>query len=298
MNKVQAQKTPAPGHSKLVKRIVAILSLALLLFWIISMFIGMASAHAQLAAHSLSEGPMRRHPPTPSPTLSVVPSSTASATPAPAPSPTLTTVPLTKATIPANTTTLSSMTGQAVANVERTPGATPSTGSTVSPAVPNGEGDSVLPLAIGIGIAAGLLLLAVGLVLRIGLLSARKRKLPPSGAALWQCVRPTDQDGDLSSSCSDVADALPHTPGKSFPSRMEGLLITKPPVPKRRSIVLTPHFSRPTRLKALYPTDSPPVAEDRSSTLPGQNGRSIVTIRERAREREKKLNNREVAQFT
>lgn len=323
MNKAQEQETPrrlfllwlrrrhpsvptsssaTPGHSKLVNRIVAILSLAFLLFWVIGMSIGMVSVHAltstQLAAHALSEGPTKRHPPSPTPT--------ASATPAPAPSPTFTTTPPTRTTVPvkatpAVTATMSSMAGQAAASPDQTPTATPPTSSTVSTAVPHEEESTALPLTIEIGIATGLLLLAVGLALRIRLMSARKGKLPPSGAAPWQRVRPADPDDSMGSSHSSGqplaildADAFSHTTSKSFPSRT----IAKSPVPKRQSMVLVGHFSRPTRLKALHPNDLSPVARDRSSTSTRQNSRSIVTIRERAREREKKHNDRKMAQYT
>lgn len=285
------------------KAMVAIRSLALLLFWVIGVLAVITSAYAltptQLSARSVSEQPTRRHPPTPSPTLTVTPSSTASAAPTPAPSPALTATPTMRATVPANATppvkatALSSVMGTAAGSPGRIPGATPPTSSIGSPADPQKGENTILPLAIGIGISAGLLLVAVGLALRIGLMPARKRKLPPSGAAPWQRVRPADLDNGVSSSRSSgqplaLTGVLPNGTSKRNASRMEGLLITKPTVPERRSMALARHFLRPARLKALHTNDSPPVARGKSPTLTRQNNRTMSTIRERARERDKK----------
>src|SRR5712691_952459 len=142
------------------KAMVAILSLALLLFWVIGVLAVMTSAYAltstQLSARSVSEQPARRHPPTPSPTLTVTPSSTASATPTPAPSPALTATPTMRATVPVNATppvkatVLSSVMGTAAGSPGGTPGATPPTSSIGSPADPQKGENTILPLAIGI----------------------------------------------------------------------------------------------------------------------------------------------------
>ena len=243
---------------------------------------------SSLLVHS-SERPAKRHPPSPTPT--VVPSSTASATPAPASSPTFTATPTTKATVPANATppvkaTMFSVMGKASGSPRRTPGAMPPTSSTGSPAVPQkGEG-AVLPLAIGIGIAAGLLLMAVGLALRIGLRPARKRKLSPSGAAPWAARAPTDLDECISNSRSSgqplaMTDALPHATGKSIPSRTEGSLTTNPPVAKRRSMVLAQHFLRPTRLKALHTNES--VTRSQGQSLKSNHTRASKGERKKTR---------------
>ena len=200
-------------RGRLVNRLTAALVPALLLFAVRGILIGMMSVSALIPAHAWSDGPTRGHPPAPSPTPSAipsptasvtpaptpfaVPSPTASATPAPAPSPALTTTPAAKATVPVKATpavaaALSSVRGQAAAGPGRTPGATPPTGSTLSPAVSSRGQRALLLLALGMGLA-GLLLLAVGLALRIGPKPARKRGLAPGGdrpLAARACDRP------------------------------------------------------------------------------------------------------------
>ncbi len=89
-----------------------------------------------------------------------------------------------------------------------------------------------MPLVIGIlsGIAAVALLVAGGLwLLRQWLMPVRKVKVPPSGAAPWQRVRPTSLPGSMNSP-GDQSQQFPTTDAflpatrNSMPSRRGGLV--------------------------------------------------------------------------
>ena len=89
-----------------------------------------------------------------------------------------------------------------------------------------------MPLVIGIliGIAAVVLLVAGGLwVLRQWLMPVRKVKVPPSGAAPWQRVRPTSLPGSMNSPGDrrqpfPTTDAFLPATRNSLPSRRGGLV--------------------------------------------------------------------------
>ncbi len=104
--------------------------------------------------------------------------------------------------------------------------ATPSTRSTSSavqhPSRVQQKGEvgfSPLVRGILIGIAAVVLLAAVGLLLLLKwLMPVKWVKLPPSGAAPWQRVRPTSLHGNMNSS-SDSTQQLPTTDAFIPPAR-------------------------------------------------------------------------------
>src|SRR5712692_349102 len=193
-----------PERGRLGNAMVALLSLALLLFSFIRMLAVTAGAYAltphQLSASSLAGRPTKTPPARHSPTPTTVPS------PSPPPT-TIATVP-TSVTPPAKATTPSA-TGKPGGSQRLTPVSTPSTSSTSSPPVQHPSrvqqkaGDAFLPLVIGTlsGIAAVVLLVAGGRwLLRQWLMPVRKVKLPPSGAAPWQRVRTTSLPGSMNSS--------------------------------------------------------------------------------------------------
>ena len=302
-------------HHGLGNRMIVILSLALSLFSAMGLLAAetgaYASAPAPLSARPSSEGPWKRHTPTPLPTLTMVPtltalpSPTASATSAPPPSPTFVATPTIIATTTVQATapvkaTVPSMTGEVGGNPVLTPGTDPPSRSDGSSPVSSGKAGILFPLTLSFAIC--ILLVAVGLALRtsllpagkrITLLPARKKKLPPSGAAPWQRVRPADLDDsvgddDAAGKPAAMTTALPHPLDKNISSRTRALLtLTGHRVPKRRSAVQVRHFLRPTRLNALSTGNRSPATEQPLSPLPEQKTRRGVTIRERARERQR-----------
>jgi hypothetical protein len=201
-----------------------------------------------LTPHQLSAGPLTGKPkgtPSPrhSPTPTALPSPTASATPSPAPSPTFTAPPTTIATARASApppikATTPSPTGKPRVSHRQTPVSPPPTGSLVvqPPSQIQQQGRAAfLPLLV-IGILSGIailaLLVAVGLLLlQKWLMPVRKVKLPPSGAAPWQRVRPTSLHGSMDSSGSSM---------QQFPTTDAFLPVTSNSVPSRKG------FSSPT----------------------------------------------------
>src|SRR5713226_8389363 len=236
-----ASSSVMPERSRLGNAIVAVLSLALLLFSLAGVLAVITGAYAltpnQLSAPSLAAGPMKRPPPRQSPTPTTVPSSTATAMP----SPTFIATPTTMATVPASATppikaTAPSVAGK-VGGSQRLPVSTPLSSATGSPALQQKEQGAFLPLVMGI--AAVVLLVIIGLVLRRWLMPVRKAKLPPSGAAPWQRVRTTGLDDSMNSS-GYGRQKLPgtyaflRTTKNIIPSRMKVSSTTRHFVPKRR----------------------------------------------------------------
>jgi hypothetical protein len=280
------------GRGRLRNAIVAVLSLALLLFSLAGVLAVITGAYAltpnQISAPSLVAGPMRRPPPWRSPTPTTVPSSTATAMP----SPTFIATPTTMATVPASATppvktTVTSIAGK-VGESQRLPVSTPLSSSTGGPAFYQKEQSAFLPLVMGI--AAVVLLVITGLALRRWLVPVRKVKLPPSGAAPWQRVRPTGLDDSMNSpgyggQKLPGTNACLRTTKNIIPSRMKVSSTTSHFAAKRRSASPAQHFLKPTRLKAINKSDLP--ASARASILAGQNSQPVTTIRERAKKREK-----------
>lgn len=227
-----------PSHA-----LVAVPSLALLLFALIGLLTAITGAYAltpnQLSASSLAGRPTKTPSPRRSPTPTTVPSPTATATPSPAPSPTFIATPTTRATVPASVAppaqaTTPSATGKPGGGQWPTPVSTPR--------VQHKEGDAFFPLVILSGIAAVALLVAVGLwLLRQWLMPVRKVKVPPSGAAPWQRVRTTSLNGNITSSV-DRRQQLPTTYAFLPATRLPiGILVSHEPS--------GPHWQsmRPTR---------------------------------------------------
>ena len=234
-----------PGRGRLSHALGAVLALALLLFAVLGLLTAITGASArtpnQLSARAWAGRPTKTPPPRRSPTPTTVPSPTAPATPAPALSPTFTATPTTKATVPASAAppvkaTTPSATGKPGGSPRPTPASTPSTPSTPSTGSPTvhhpsrvqhkGEG-AFLPLVLGTlsGIAAVALLVAGGR----WLLSVRKVKGPPSGAAAWQRVRTTSPPGSMNSPGDwrqpfPTTDAFLPATRTSLPSRSGGLV--------------------------------------------------------------------------
>ncbi len=294
-----APSSMMPERGRLGNAIVAVLSLTLLLFSLTGMLAVMTGAYAltpnQLSTTSLAAGPMKRPPPRQSPTPTTVPSSTATAMP----SPTFIATPTTMATVPVSATppikaTAPSVTGKVGGSQRPTPASTPLSSSTgslaVQQAVQQKKQGAFLPLVMVMGIAAVVLLVVIGLVLRRWLMPARKVKLPPSGAAPWQRMHTTGLDGSMNGSgygrqkLPDT-DVFLRTTKNILPSRKEVSSTTNHCVPKRRSPSPAQHFLKPTRLKAINKSDLPTAAIE--SHLTGQNSQSVVTIRERAKKRER-----------
>src|SRR5258708_7561033 len=209
----RASSPVIPGCGRLSHALVAVLSLALLLFSLIGMLAAITGAHALIAnrlsvssaAARPTKTPPSRHAPTPTTVLS--PTFTAPPT-------TITTV-ATSATPPVKATTPPVVRQPGGSQMHRSV-ATPSTHST-SGAVQHpsrvqqkGEvGFSPLVRGILIGIAAVVLLAAVGLLLLLKwLMPVKWVKLPPSVAAPWQRVRPTSLHGNMNGS----TDATQHVP--------------------------------------------------------------------------------------
>ena len=283
-----APSSVIPERGRLRNAIVAVLSLALLLFSLAGILAVITGAYAltpnQPSAPSLAAGPMKRPPPRQYPTPTTVPS--------PIPSPTFIATPTTIATVPASATppikaTAPSVTGK-VGGSQRLPVSTPLSSSTGSPALHQKEQGAFLPLVMGI--AAVVLLVIIGLVLWRWLMPVRKMKLPPSGAAPWQRVRTTGLDDSMNSS-GYGGQKLPgtyaclRTTKNIIPSRMKVSSTTRHFVPKRPSTSPAQHFLKPTRLKAINKSDLP--ASARASILTRQNSQPVTTIRERAKKREK-----------
>ncbi len=207
-----APSSVMPERGRLGHALVAVLSLALLLFALLGLLTAITGAYAltpnQLSASSLAGRPTKTPPPRRSPTPTTVPSPTATATPSVAPSPTFIATPTTRATVPASVAapaqaTTPSATGKHGGSQRPTPVSTPR--------VQQKEGDAFFPLAILSGIAAVALLVAVGLwLLRQWLMPMRKVKLPPSGAAPWQRMRTPSLPGNITSSV-DRRQQLPTT---------------------------------------------------------------------------------------
>jgi hypothetical protein len=229
-------KTPAPSpvlleRGRLGNARVVVLALALLLFSLLGMITAITGANAltpqQVAARPLggkpTGTPSPRHSPTPtalpSPTATATLSPTATATPSAAPSPTFTAAPTTiapaRATAPASAAPPAKAATPSPTEKPRvihgqTPVSPLPTSSTGGPAVHplsriQQQGRvAFLPLVVmGIlsGVATCALLVAVGrLLLRKWLMPVRKVKVPPSGAAPWQRVRPTSPPGSMDSS--------------------------------------------------------------------------------------------------
>jgi hypothetical protein len=236
---------------RLGSALVVVLALALLLFSSLGMVPAITGVSAlaphQLSARSLSGKPTGTPSPRHSPTPTALPSPTATATLSPAPSPTFTASPTTIATgrapAPASapppiTATTSSPTRKPRASQRQTPVSPPSTGSPAvqPPSRVQQQGRvAFLPLVVmGIlsGIATCALLGAVGMVLlRKWLLPVRKVKLPPSGAAAWQRMRPTSLPGSIDSSGSSM---------QPFPTTEASLPAARNSIPSRKE------FSSPT----------------------------------------------------
>jgi len=269
----------------------AVLSLALLLFSSLGLLAAITDASArtpnQLSARSWAERPTKTPPPGRSPTPTTVPS------------PTLTAPPTTVATVPARATppvkaTTPPVGRQPGGSQRRRPLSTLPTSTTSSPAVhqlsrvqQQGEG-ALFPLVLGIltGIAAVGLLVAVGRsLLRKWLLPMRKVKVPPSGAAPWQRVRPTSLQSSMDSAAS-CRQHLPRTDAFipvariTIPSRPS---TTSQGVPKWQARLSTRHLLRPTRLKAIHTSGTPAAVKSSSAILPGQTGQPMASMRERAR---------------
>ena len=228
-------------RGRLGSALVVVLALSLLLFSLLGMVTGVyALTPHQLSARPLSGKPTGTPSPRHSPTPTALPSLTATTTLSPAPSPTFTAPPTTiapgRATAPASVpppvkATTPSPTRKPRVSQRQTPVSPPSTGS---PAVQppfriqqRGEAAFLPLLVMGIlsGIAPCALLVAVGMVLlRKWLMPVRKVKLPPSGAAPWQRVRPTSLPGSINSSGSSMqplptTDASLPAARNSIPSR-------------------------------------------------------------------------------
>ncbi len=286
-----------PGRGRLGNAIVAVLSLALLLFSLIGMVAAIRGAYAltpnQLSASSLATKPTKTPPPRYSPTPTTVPSPTPTTTPSPAPSPTFTATPTTIATVPASATppvkaTTSSGTGKPGGSQRPTPVSTLPTTSTGSPAVQHlsqvqQKGEvAFFPIVISTlsGIAAFALLVAVGLLLlRKWLMPMRKVKLPPSGAAPWQRVRTTSLHGSMNNSGYSIrklptTDAFLPTTRNIIPSRKGFSFTTSNFVPKWQSMLSMRHFLRPTRLKAINNSGMPAAAKGNNSII-RHNARQI-----------------------
>lgn len=171
----------------------AILSLLLLLFAVLGMLAVITGASArtphQLSVSSAAARPTKTPPPRHSPTPTTVPS------------PTLTAPPTARATAPASVAPFAKARTPSASGKPRgsqTPVATPSTGGPAvqRPSPVQQKERGALVLGILSGIAAVVLLAAVGRwLLRKWLLPVRRVKLPPSGAAPWQRVRPTSHVG-------------------------------------------------------------------------------------------------------
>src|SRR5258708_38435362 len=202
-----------PGCGRLSHARVAVLSLALLLFSWIGMLVAITGAHALIANRlSVSSAAAR---PTKTPPFRHSP------TPATIPSPTFTAPPTTIATVapsatpPVKATTPPVVRQPSGSQMQRSV-ATPSTRSTSSavqhPSRVQQKGEvgfSPLVRGILIGIAAVVLLAAVGLLLLLKwLMPVTWVKLPPSGAAPWQRVRPTS----LHATVNGSTDATQHVP--------------------------------------------------------------------------------------
>ncbi len=287
---------PAPSavmleHGRRGHALVAVLSLALLLFVSLGMLAAITGASArtpnQLSARSWAGRPTKTPPPRHAPTPTTVPS------------PTLTASPTTVATVPARATppvkaTTPPVSRQPGGSQRRRPLSTLPTSTTSSPAVhqlsrvqQQGEG-AFFPLVLGIltGIAAVGLLLAVGRwLLRKWLLPVRKVKLPPSGATPWQRVRPTS----LQSSMDSAGYSRQHLPRTdafipaariTIPSRSS---TTSQGVPKWQARLSTRHLLRPTRLKAIHTSGTPAAVKSSSAILRRQNGQPMAPMRERER---------------
>jgi len=208
-----APSAALPERDRLGHALGAVLALALLLFAVLGMGAAITGASARtpqhLSASSAAARPTKTPPPRHSPTPTTVPSPTATA---PAPSPTLTALPTTRATVPARATppvkaTTPSVDRQAGGSQRRSHSTLPTRSPTVQhPSRVQQEGEGAFsPLVPGIlsGIAAVGLLVAVGCwLLRKWLLPVRKVKLPPSGAAPWQRVRPTSLQSSMDSAGS------------------------------------------------------------------------------------------------
>jgi hypothetical protein len=280
---------PAPSavmleHGRRGHALVAVLSLALLLYSSLGMLAAITGASArtpnQLSARAWAERPTKTPPPRRTPTPTTVPS------------PTLTAPPTTVATVPARATPPVKATTPPGGSQRRRPLSTLPTSTTSSPAVhqlsrvqQQGEG-ALFPLVLGIltGIAAVGLLVAVGRwLLRKWLLPVRKVKVPPSGAAPWQRVRPTS----LQSSMDGAAYRRQHLPRTdafipdariTIPSRPS---TTSQGVPKWQARLSTRHLLRPTRLKAIPTSGTPAAVKSSSAILPGQNSQPMAPMRER-----------------
>jgi hypothetical protein len=238
-------------RGRLGKALVVVLALGLLLFSLLGMVIAITGAYAltphQLSAGSLTGKPTRTPTPRHSPTPTALPSPTASATPSLDPSPTFTAPPTTiaagiatalvSAPPPVKAAT-PSPTRKPRVSQRQTPVSPPSTGSPAvqPPSQIQQQGRAAfLPLVV-IGILSGIvilaLLVAVGLLLlQKWLMPVRKVKLPPSGAAPWQRVRPTSLHDSMDSSGSSM---------QQFPTTDAFLPVTSNSVPSRKG------FSSPT----------------------------------------------------
>lgn len=290
------------GHSRRGKASAGVLSLALLFFSFAGILGTITGAYALspnwLSVRSSAATPTKRLPLRHTPTPTPVSSSTATATPSPtltpspAPSPTFTAVPTKIATAPAGATptakaTEPSITGQVGRSQRQTPVSTPPTSSTGSPAAQR-NGEDLSPfLIMGIlsGTAAIILLVTIRLaLLRRRLTPARKGKLHSSGAAQWQRVRDNANGTDDSKQNLPITGTSLPTTGNSMPFTKGISSTTSHFVPKRRATLLpVRHSLKPTKLKSInrsLPTGAGGSSLTRPNGLP-------ITIRERAREREK-----------
>ncbi len=295
-----APSSVMPERGRSGNALVVLLSLALLLFALLGLLAAITGAYAltpnQLSASSLAGRPTKTPPPRRSPTSTTVPSPTATATPSPAPSPTFFAIPTTRATVPASVAppakaTTPSASGKPGGSQRPTPVSTPSTSSTSSPAVQQKEEDAFFPLVILSGIAAVALLVAVGLwLLQQWLMPVRKVKVPPSGAAPWQRVRPTSLPGNINSSV-DRRQQLPTTDAflpatrNSIPSRKGFSSPTSQFGPNWQSMRPMRQFLGPTRVKAIHTSGMPAGAQGSSAILPRQNSQPMAPKSERGREK-------------
>lgn len=278
------------------RSIVAILSLALLLFSLIGVIEGITNARA-IAPNLLSIGksaakptktPPARYSPTP--TAPASPTSTVS----PSPTPTTTSVVLPGVTPAISATTLAASQGSSGSQIP-TPKSSLSTPSNTSATQLRSQNqqDSEPPLfsvvmgTLG-GIAGLLLLFAVGLLLlRRYLRPVTGAKLPSRNSFHWQRVRSGSPQDNMNS--SGYSEPAPPTPsGRSFLSSTRNVIpsrraftstISNFTRKRKQSMLPTGHSLKPTRLKAL--NSSTVAGPEISSSIPIiQNNQLIATTGE------------------
>jgi hypothetical protein len=141
------------------------------------------------------------------------------------------------------------------------------------------------------GIAAVALLVAVGLwLLRQWLMPVRKVKVPPSGAAPWQRVRPTSLPGSMNGSGDrrqqfPTTDAFQAATRNSIPSRKGFSSPTSHFGPNWQAMRPTRQFLGPTRAEAIHTSGMPAGAQGSRAILPRQNSQPMAPMSERGREK-------------